>query len=77
MKVLNEQEELLKLRRLRSIECFPIINRGKLWYNCLTHTQRAELKNWYFSWLDVTETRVIPKKPEWLDDKLKREECIW
>lgn len=54
------------LRQLRDEECFPIINRGKLWYDNLTAEQLGELQNWYKSWLDVTETRVIPEKLEWL-----------
>ena len=77
MKVFEKDEELHQLRKLRESECFPIINRGKLWYDNLTYEQRAELTDWYFAWLDVTETRVIPRKPSWLTNKLKRGEQIW
>lgn len=77
MKILNENEELTVLRQRRETECFSIINRGKLWYDYLTFQQRAELTDWYFEWLNVTETRNIPRKPTWLNDKLKREEQIW
>lgn len=66
-----------ELRKLREQECFPIVNRGKLWYNCLTNEQITELTNWYFEWLNVTETRIYPKKPLWLNNKLEREEQTW
>jgi hypothetical protein len=77
MKILNDKESLQEFRKLREKECFPIVNRGKLWYNCLTDEQLTELRDWYFAWLDVTETKVIPKKPKWLENKLIGEEPIW
>lgn len=77
MFVFDKSEELDKLRKLRSEECFPIINRGKLWYDCLTASQISELKTWYFDWLNVTETKTIPIKPSWLSNKLKKEEVKW
>lgn len=77
MKILTNSEEILALRARRETECFSIINRGKLWYDHLTYEQRAELTDWYFEWLDVTDTKVIPIKPSWLNEKLKREEQIW
>lgn len=77
MKILTDEELLHEFRRQREIECFPIVNRGKLWYNCLTDEQLAELQDWYFAWLNVTETKVIPIRPKWLDNKLDREEQIW
>lgn len=64
------------LRDLRKVECFPIINRGKLWYDCLTPAQLGELKSWYWAWLNVTETLVIPVKPAWLNEKLNEEEIV-
>jgi hypothetical protein len=54
------------LRQLREKECYPIINRGTLWYNLLSESQKVELKEWYQAWLDITETLVKPKKPSWL-----------
>lgn len=54
------------IRDIRTIECFPIINRGKPWYDTLNEEQKAELNEWYHKWLNATETLVIPKKPEWL-----------
>lgn len=61
------EKELNDLRERREIECFPYINRGELWYDSLTQEQRIELSVWYHAWLDVTETRIIPTKPSWLD----------
>lgn len=54
------------IRDRRAKECFPIINRGKLWYDKLTPEQFNELSIWYQAWLDATETSKIPEKPEWL-----------
>lgn len=56
------------LRERRQRECFNIVdNRSQLWWNKLTEIQREEIKMWYEAWLNVTETRVIPKKPLWLE----------
>lgn len=63
---INNERELYNLRSMREKVCFPYINRGDLWYNRLSVEQKAELNVWYDSWLDVTTTRVIPEKPEWL-----------
>lgn len=58
-------DDVLKDRRQK--ECFNIIdNRSQMWYNHLTSEQKAELDAWYQAWLDVTETKNIPTKPEWL-----------
>ena len=62
----TEEEILEQLRQQREVECFSIINRGQLWYNNLTAEQYDELQVWYRTWLDVTETKIIPNKPEWL-----------
>ena len=58
--------EIIRLREKRERECFPIINRGKLWYDNLTDTQLKELEKWYNDWLNVTETLEEPVKPEWI-----------
>lgn len=63
---IKEKAELDELRTQREKICFPYINRGFLWYNKLTEEQKEDLNIWYQSWLDVTETKVIPEKPEWL-----------
>ena len=62
----NELADIYNLRILRQEECFSVINRGQLWYSTLTEEQLAELQTWYKAWLDVTETKVIPEKLEWL-----------
>lgn len=54
------------LRLLRERECFKYINRGPLWYDTLSEEQTKELKKWYADWLDATDTKSVPQKPEWL-----------
>ena len=65
-RVEKDSELLAKLRAEREVECFPIINRGQLWYANLTPEQLAELDVWYKNWLNVTETKIVPEKPDWL-----------
>lgn len=55
-----------ELRFRRETECFTIINRGVLWYSSLSEEKKHDLKTWYESWLDVTQTFLIPKKPSWV-----------
>lgn len=62
----KKNNRLIDLRLQRENECFPIINRGLLWYDTLTEKQQLELKKWYQLWLDVTQTEQIPEKPSWL-----------
>ena len=76
MIVISEKESLDVLRKKREEICFPIINRGKLWYDSLSSEQYQELKDWYKKWLDVTETNIIPETPEWLNDKIVMEDII-
>ena len=72
--ILTKEEVLDLLRTRREEECFPIINRGSLWFEQLSEAQKAELKTWYKSWLDITDKYVdgmdylslIPTKPNWL-----------
>lgn len=59
--------ELNTLRRRREEECFVIVNRGALWYDRLTEAQKAELDDWYEAWLNVTETKIVPEQPIWLN----------
>lgn len=54
------------LRIKRAEICFPIVNRGQVWYDSLTAVQRAELLLWYNDWLNVTETKKIPDTPCWI-----------
>ena len=63
---LNLKRSLASLRIKRDDECFSIINRGQLWYARLNEEQKSELQSWYLKWLDVTETGIIPEKPNWL-----------
>ena len=77
MIIVNTEKELNTLRELRAKECFPVVNRGKLWYDCLSAEQLIELRDWYFNWLDVTETRTMPIAPSWLNVKLQGEEQLW
>lgn len=63
---LNDERLVEELRFQREKKCFPIINRGALWYEHLSEEQKAELDAWYLAWLNVTETRIVPDMPEWL-----------
>ena len=61
-------EELLQeLRLRREQECFSVVNRGQFWYDSLNFDQKQELQNWNQAWLNVTETKIIPAKPVWLN----------
>lgn len=74
MKIIkNDEERIAALRKRRETECFPIINRGKAWYDLLTIEQEAELKDWYAKWLNVTDSLIAPIAPKWLGDKLDTE----
>lgn len=59
-----------ELRQRRSEECFPIINRGALWYEKLTSDQRSELSEWYEKWLNAPQTLSAPTAPSWIDEKV-------
>lgn len=63
---------LASIRSQREAECFPVINRGALWYDKLTEEQRAELSAWYEAWLDAPQTGVAPSKPTWLESVAKQ-----
>lgn len=64
------------IREQRAKICFPIINRGRLWYDRLTEEQVAELRDWYSAWLDAPETLTVPKTPEWVNLKTTEEEIL-
>lgn len=64
----QQQKELAEIRQRRALECFPIINRGMLWYNKLTDKQKTELAAWYEAWLDAPETGTAPTAPVWLNE---------
>lgn len=63
---IKNEFELKLIRARRETECFPIINRGELWYNKLTVEQKTELSVWYQNWLDAPQTGITPIKPVWL-----------
>lgn len=67
LSAINAEKEKTTIRRQRESECFPIINRGQLWYATLSPEQLTELSNWYTAWLDAPETLTTPKAPEWLN----------
>lgn len=71
------KEEILNIiRSTRESECFPIINRGSLWYDKLTDEQKQELSEWYENWLNTPQIyqssdnvdykTILPEKPQWL-----------
>jgi hypothetical protein len=70
------EDPIKTLREERERVCFPIINRGKLWYDTLSIEQLTELRVWYRAWLDVTETLTIPITPEWINEKVREEEIL-
>lgn len=64
---LHDETEKQNLRNRRQTECFAFVNRGQLWYAMLSVKQLAELTVWYKDWLKVTETKVVPERPAWLE----------
>lgn len=66
MTEIRRNRQVNGLRHRREKECFNVINRSSLWYGTLTDEQKSELQSWYQEWLDVTDTLVVPTKPEWL-----------
>ena len=65
-KEIENQREATNFRSQRAKICFPVINRGELWYSKLSTEQKEELSAWYQAWLDVTETKIVPETPLWL-----------
>ena len=68
------EEELIRHRREK--ECFPIINRGRLWYDLLSQKQEDELFNWYLMWLDAPATKVVPEPLTWVNNKIEKTEDV-
>lgn len=64
----NGEALISEIRQQRRTECFPIINRGKPWYDTLTAEQVEELNTWYHNWLNAPETKSVPQKPEWIKE---------
>ena len=61
----GEATERIRMRRI--VECFAIIDRGRLWYESLTQEQLAELAVWREAWLAAPASGVIPIIPEWIE----------
>ena len=62
----EKHRELVGLRVRRKQECFSVVNRGAMWYNTLSQSQKEELQAWYQAWLDAPASGVVPEKPQWL-----------
>lgn len=62
----RKQSEIQEERKYR---CFPVINRGQLWYDKLTIDELETVKVWYQQWLDAPNTLVIPETPSFIFEK--------
>ena len=71
MTIISKSELASQLRVEREQVCFPVVNRGRLWYEMLDKNQLSELKTWYKAWLDAPETLIVPAAPDWLNEKLQ------
>ena len=58
------------IRNQREIICFPVVNRGVLWYNKLLASQQDELNMWYEHWLEAPETMCVPQMPNFLQEEM-------
>lgn len=74
--MLNRLELQKQLRIKRAKKCFPVINRGKLWYDKLSYEQLMELSDWYECWLNCTETLIAPDDLDWVNKQIEEEEDI-
>lgn len=70
-KLKDETDTVYNLRKLRYYTCFPVVDRGKLWYDDLSDEQYEELRVWRQKWLDVTETLSVPVTPDWVNKSLE------
>lgn len=62
---LADRQNAIRARRER--ECYPVINRGQLWYEGIGLARLAELRQWYKAWRDAPATLIVPDRPAWLD----------
>lgn len=53
------------LRQIRENECFKFVDRP-IWYKKLTTVEQLSVDTWYDSWLRVTDTFVIPERPNFI-----------
>lgn len=70
----EERQNVMKdyYRDRRDKICYPVVNRGQLWYDHLTTKQKTLLNDWYEAWLDVTRTLIEPRTPGWINDTLNK-----
>lgn len=68
------QNRINNLRLKREAECFSVINQNFIvdgkslsWFDTLNEQQKTEASEWVQKWRDVTETKIIPERPLWLD----------
>lgn len=66
-RVQTAEQRKNEIRCNREQKCFPIINRGKLWYNKLSNAQLQELDSWYEAWLVAPDTMVEPDDLSWVN----------
>lgn len=65
-KAAYEKEQYKKeLRRRRENECFAIVDRAA-WFYGLSDERKAEVLAWREAWLNVTDTLMVPEKPNWI-----------
>lgn len=63
---LDHAKQVAEIKERREKECFPVINRGQLWYDRLTEEQHEKLKVWYQAWLDAPGNLHIPEPLDWV-----------
>lgn len=66
-RVQTEEQRKNEIRYNREQKCFPVINRGRLWYNKLTDEQLQELDEWYEAWLVAPDTMIEPDDLAWVN----------
>ena len=65
-RALEYAKQVAEIKERREKECFPVINRGQLWYDRLTEEQHEELNAWYQAWLDAPGNLHIPEPLTWV-----------
>jgi hypothetical protein len=69
------------IRKKRVFECFRIVNRGQMWHNNLTQSQRDEVQAWYNAWLELPnradlniDSPQYPVVPSFISDFISYED---
>lgn len=65
IKRLPKEEAKKLLRQVREKECYSIVDRAA-WFASLTPEQQKEIQAWREAWKNVTDTFIIPQKPDWV-----------